>query len=358
MVILGKKCEKRSLTGFTFLELIIALVIISVMLISSSVFVNNVISSKRYMDTMGEIEDIATAMVGDPYEVQTGHQASFGYWEVHRSLPSGLHRDDATDDPATHPFNSLYELLFEPKFIDTSNPTDLIRDEWGRGFHYELIQIGASLFIYRIIESFGSDGANGGSGSAKDIEYIIDTTLYNSNSICIAAKDANGTILRGLNVGESVYFHHIDSIQLVGFGDMPQPNFTWSGRLGPSGANVNYTDGYLTVTSVPAGYYTLTVTPVEGTPEIFTPDNRGTFSYQDSLAGFYDPTPDQHFGGVGANADDLNDNRQTCLKKLIVVYPRGSSIIQHFEVRFPGDISEDEIASYNMLTTSGNLVVW
>ena len=348
------KGQKRA--GFTLLELIVALVVISVMLISSSMLVNNMISAKKYVDTMGEIEQIAAAMVGDPYEVQTGHQSSFGYWEVHRAFPSGWHRPLLGDDPTTHPFQALYELICEPKAVDSSGPTDLIRDEWGFPYHWEIISLGGP-FVYRIIESYGWGSVNGGGGASQDIEYIIDTTLYNTNQVRITMKDANGTLLRGLNIGESIYYHHIDSIQMVGFGDLPQPNFNWSGRLGP-GPNTSYTDGYFTVTNVPAGYYILTATPVEGTPLPALPDNRGTFSYQNTLAGFYDPTPDQHRGGGGASADDLNDNNQTCIRKVIVVYPRGSNVSQHFEVRFPGDLSEDEIASYDMLTTSGNLVVW
>ncbi|MFH1383692.1 MAG: prepilin-type N-terminal cleavage/methylation domain-containing protein [Candidatus Omnitrophota bacterium] len=338
-IIVGKKClfKDRSLTGFSLLELLIGFVIMTVVLLAGASLSHDLIDANRYKKTMTEMEKVAHAMVGEPEEVQTGHQAGFGYFGLHHGWPAGDDRDGVA--------LVMYELTAEPKGITEAGIHDFLMDEWGKEYRFRWNEFGSDY--ERKIESYGSDGyysipptgslTDGGGADRfeQNITYLMDTSTYayTRNKIAIFIKDANGTLLRLNHAAETAYyFHQIYRVDITTFGSNAHYYFVSNAgggaAGGPAGTDITYDSGAVRVINLPAGFYLVSVVPTpKGSAQ------QGEFCHQDDLAGL----------------DDLAGNGETYIQKVITVYPRGLNVTQCFEVRLPGVLSPDETGSYDVI---------
>ena len=297
--------------GFTLLELAIGLIVLSIILITSNTLMNNLINAQKYEETINEVTKIGRAISGDPDIMQTGHQAGFGYIELHRNWPIGF--------PATA-LSLLYEFIHDPMSVRQIGGTvawhDLLQDEWGNGYT-------GAMGAFFTITSTGEDGAVGG---GDDIQYQLSGQMHFANQVRIFNTDAQGTILRGThNTAIPDGCHSIFIVDLRGYGaanaqSLWAANGTSTG-FGGLGA-MTYDNGFFETTSVMTGFYQVSVSVSQGTGGA-----GGMFEHSDNL--------------TGANAG--NANLEDTIRKMIVVYPRGNAVDQYFEVRFPGVMEPDEI---------------
>lgn len=300
----------RQKNGFSLLELAIALFVISVILLAASNLVSNLLGAEKHRRTVREMKKIAYALVGNSHELQPGHRATFGYFEMHNAFPGGAF-------PDTDAVGYLQELIQEPY---GTNLHDLIRDDWGNFYQFGYVVADQEY----VLRSLGRDGATGGTGLDADIDFEFDNDVFNDNRIRIMVKDAAGTLLRGCyNSGgtEPAYYHHIGIVQMAGYGDV-QPTFDWA--AGTAGGELEYANGYFyndATDPIKAGFYQIAVSPIEG---------GGVSSLSD---------------GVYRLDDDLTAG-EDAIRKMVVVNPRGDSVVQHFEVRFPGVLDySDEVGT-------------
>jgi len=183
-----KKKSIHSSSGFSLIELALAMLIISVILISSAAFVDNMMRAQRYRDSLVEMQKLGDTVYGKPYFLQTGHQASFGYWGVNRDYPK----------PAANSLGYLYAFIQEPKGTAALTFHDLTQDEFGYAYTW-----GYSGGVYTITSS-GPDGPTGGAGD--DVTYEVNDSMYRYNNVRIYITDARGTPLRSSHFGENFFF--------------------------------------------------------------------------------------------------------------------------------------------------------
>jgi len=306
--------------GFSLLELALGLMVLSIMLISSSSLMDNLVTAERFEKTVAEIQQLGHLTVGDPNVMQTGHQADFGYFEAHRGWPATV--------------SQLYEFVFEPMSVrQILGPGgvmwhELLQDEWGGGYFIAV----PAPFTFQI----RAPGEDGNPMTGDDIPYSIPQSQYQGNIVRILITDAAGTALRTRTAALPGGFHQIYEVQLRGYGS---PGAYSSKRGSNAGISVapmapmTYNAGYFQVTSVQAGPYMITVNPTPGpAPPAFTPGlNEGNYNLTDNLC--------------GSNAG--NANQEAAIRKMIMVSPRGFAVQQYFIVKMPGMIQEDEVGDYD-----------
>lgn len=310
----NKTYQQKNIRGFSLLELAIGLFVLSIIMLASASFGNNLVAAQRFEKTVAELQRIGRVVTGDPNMMQTGHQAEFGYFEMHRSWPSNI--------------SNLYEFIFEPMSVrqiaNTALWHELLQDEWGT--YYQVASVAGFNFEIRSAgegQTFGTVAAPG-----DDIVYNISRTMYEGNIVRILVTDAKGTALRGTHAIGADGFHHLNRVQLRGYGSPSVSSEKIGANVGTSTASIGdmtYGDGYFEVPSVRAGNYLITVNPSLGGG-----GNAGNFALTDDLC--------------GSNAG--NANQETAIKKMITVYPRGAAIRQYFVVRLPGFLKDDEVGSY------------
>ncbi len=293
--------------GFTLIELGLALLIISIILGASSSFINNLVVSRKYNDTLKELKVITDMMVGDTSLIQSGHAAGFGYYEDQRSFPPN------------GSVSWISQYFTKPMMVN-SNVSEHEIDEWGVPYNV------SNAFGTCTVKSYGEDKAGGG---GDDVEFVYNTFRYNNNVIRIYISDAKGSVLRGRMNGDVSYYHTIRLVWVQGYGGGGDDiTYIIAGSAGVSSGDMpamTYRDGYWEVSGIKAGYYTVGVSPAIGDGN---PDG-GIYNHMDNLTWYIS----------GTNAEDA-------IQKVIVVYPRGNSVVQKYIVRLPGVIDKKEVGVY------------
>lgn len=301
--------SKGDKTGFTLVELAIALVIISVIMVISTNIMDDMKYADRFRKTMNEIERLSVALGGNPKMVQTGHQAEFGFYEVHVGFPDNLFE--------------LYELMYEPVSVNLNSVGlhDFMFDEWGNEYDYEK-QGGLMM---------GGGMANGhissDAGGTDNIRYEWDYDKYSENKVRLCIKDAKGTVLRGSDDGSDFAFH-VARLQLTligGAGAGGVINYSYSAP-GNAGVDVQYDSGFFELENIRPGYYLAAISftpgsPIDANGDHIDDPNTGWYE-NTNLSGYYES------GGV--------NNGEQSLRKVLVVYPRGSTVWQNYEIRAAG----------------------
>jgi prepilin-type N-terminal cleavage/methylation domain-containing protein len=319
-----KKCSgaQSNKKGFTLLELLLGIVILSIIVVTANSFMANLVNAQKFEKSIDEMEILGALVAGDPDIMQTGHQAGFGYFEVHRNWPAGA---------ANVSLSLLTELMHEPiSSRDMGGAgirlwNDLLMDEWGQYY------LGISTLMPPpaafTIRSWGENRANN-NGLVDDINFQLPTALYRTNTIRVFVKDAQGTALRGtMNSTNDNGTHHIRLFAIEGYGRSgAQP--AGASKVGSSAASstgdmgaLTYSDGYFQVVSVLTGFYQITLSPSIGGAGV----NNGLYQLGDNLCGY------------------TATNGETAIRKLIAVYPRGNAVSQFSEVRFPGVLDTNEV---------------
>ncbi len=319
-----KARDGHSLTGFSLLELVLALFIMSIVLVTSMSLTDNLITAQRHAASVTEIERLAHLLVGNPNETQTGHQAGFGYFGVYGDVLLGAAS-----------LSELMELDMGPMTLVGGAPqsVDYELDEWGVSYTGAVNGVGMPFY------NIESDGPDRTDGTADDIIYRIVRTSYgnwagtNGNTVRIYIQDAAGNALRSNGGDVGTLRYPILGIRLEGYrgnefsewyaGGVPASN-----RM----SAMTYTDGYFEVSNVRAGFYRIAVRAVDGVGGVQTDHN-----HQDDLLGF----------DLATSVANGGDNDEVVIRKVIIVYPRGRSIpngvIQTFIVRLPGVLDQTEV---------------
>jgi prepilin-type N-terminal cleavage/methylation domain-containing protein len=285
--------------GFTLLEIILVLVILSVIALTGVRMFDSYDNSSRFQGTLDRMTVIRDKIVGDERIVQSSRRVDFGYFGKHAAFP-----------PANPPVNEGLDAL--SSVWKSCDPYLRSHDAWGRRFDYDG-PAGAAGAI--TIETPGANGSYDGadSGFDTDISMQIDSAHYTSNDIYIYCKDVNGTLLRGIvNGSATTYDYHIRQVSFIANGGTTY-NYTST-----AGGTLDYSaNGYWYKTGViKAGQCKIIVYPADGDGAA----NCNTNRLPELLA-------------EGLIAVEIHE----------VVYPKGGFANNNdnvFIVRFPGAVGE------------------
>lgn len=249
--------------AFSLIELALVIVVLAILFTLGALFLNDTIDTHRYRATVKEMNEIKKALIGDETIVSAYERTDFGYV----GQTGGF--------PATGSFNLLNtEFATNPNFN---------QDAWGNAYQYT----NAATVV---VESYGADGANGGTGLNADIALRLTRDLYINNSAYVSVHDSKGSILRGDDSGDADY--HITQVRLVSL------------ESGPTLTQATPTDGSLfIVTGVPIGRFSVEVT-VQNTNDYRNILNNGNATFDQNIA----------------------------------IYPKGPNRMQVITVRLPGSL--------------------
>jgi general secretion pathway protein G len=166
---LNKKYLKLR-NGFTLLEIIVVIGIISLMVGILIPMVYRVWESSEVDKTKERISDLKKAMTGDPKLIQNGVRTHFGYVGDIGQLPSSLGNLITNDDGVAN-WNGPYL----PSGFD---PNDYATDAWGKPIYYTSPSIPGELMELR---SYGPDRS---SGNSDDIVVkIYSNEVFPTNNV-------------------------------------------------------------------------------------------------------------------------------------------------------------------------------
>jgi general secretion pathway protein G len=165
--------KAKSRNGFTLLEVIIVIGIISLMVGILVPMVYRVWESSEVDTTKERISDLKIAMAGDPNLIQNGVRTHFGYVGDIGQLPMTESLQDLVKQPTwvTNNWNGPYL----PRGFD---PNDYATDAWGTLIHYTPSGVPGELMELR---SYGPDRS---SGTADDIVVkIYSNEVFPTNNV-------------------------------------------------------------------------------------------------------------------------------------------------------------------------------
>jgi prepilin-type N-terminal cleavage/methylation domain-containing protein len=285
--------------GFTLLEIILVLVILSVIAVTGVRMFDSYDSSSRFQGTLDRMTVIRDKIIGDERIVQSGRKVDFGYFGKHAGFPPD-------SPPVAEGLDALVSVW------KSCDPYVRSHDAWGRRLDYDG-PAGAGGAI--TIQSPGVNGTYDGAdtGFDTDISMKIDMAHYTSNDIYIYCKDVKGTLLRGIvNGSATTYDYHIRQVTFIDNGG------TTYSYTSTAGGTLDYSaNGYWYKTGViNAGQCTITVFPADG--------DGGTHCNTDRLPELL---------AEGLIAVEVHE----------VVYPKGGFVNNNdnvFIVRFPGAVGD------------------
>jgi len=176
--------RRSNINGFSLMELGLVILIISILFTLGALFMNESVDNHRYRATVREMEEIKKALIGDETILSGYERTDFGYVGLTRSFPGGLGALSG-------------EFATNPGFSD---------DAWHNPYQYS----NAGTVV---IESWGADGGNGGTGLNSDVALRFTRNVYTNNTVYVTVHDIKGNILRG-NTGPGDNFYHIQAVQL------------------------------------------------------------------------------------------------------------------------------------------------
>ena len=212
--ILFKYTKRRCLqTGFTFIEMVLVIVILSIIGILGMRHTGYAKDANRYKETLNKIIVIKRAIVGDERLNNLGVQADMGYFETNYDFPpdDGSGHPDGTANRI--PTDSLAAYL--PPLPTTANYNPYTVDAWGNSLEYStnvnvIAKYGYtdgfvddSNIAYRYVEikCLGKDGVATTATTPNifntDFHILIREDLYDENLMIMNTMDKNGVILRG-----------------------------------------------------------------------------------------------------------------------------------------------------------------
>ena len=167
----------RSESGFTLMELMMVITIVSVLTVASLTPISNTIDQSRFDETVSRIKVIRDAMLGDPTIKDGGLRSSFGFLGDLGSIPSAVQGIAAlSTNPGLPAWTLDTTVRFGrgwngPYITSAQAGTNFTLDGWGRALIYSPTATPPS------ITSYGADGVAGGTGFNTDIVVQLPTNL-------------------------------------------------------------------------------------------------------------------------------------------------------------------------------------
>jgi len=215
--------SKTAISGFTLMELVLAIIVISILFTLGALFMNDSIDNHRYRGTLKEMKELTKALIGDENLVKGNERVDFGY----------------VGNTGAFPTNGQGLGVLATEFTVNA---EYANDAWDQPYQYS---DGATV----VLESYAADLANGGAGLGSDIVVRFTSNVYESNDVFVTVYDVRGNILRGNDAGDNAY--HIASVRLNRISGLGV-------ALAPDNAPTN--GSLFTFTGVPMGRYNVVVT--------------------------------------------------------------------------------------------------
>ena len=164
--------------GFTLIELIMIIILLGILSATAVVLVGNVLEQQKFDETLKEMDELKSAIAGNPDLIESGVRSSFGYIGDMGALPANL--NGLVTNPAACSWITDTSLgggtnlgtgagwrgpYIEDKQDDSGNYLALL-DGWGNAYQYSS---GTGE-----ITSYGPNGASGG---GDDIVVSAGTTI-------------------------------------------------------------------------------------------------------------------------------------------------------------------------------------
>lgn len=168
---------RRRKKGFTLIEILASLAILSVLTVIALSAVDGVIDDARFTQTVREMEQIRNALIGETQRLETGLRKNYGYLgdvgglpttsqglAVLSSMPAGM---------SSWAIQNSYGIGmgWRGPYLANTFDQNFYVDAWGNAYTYTNTGSGAT------ITSLGADGAAGGSGFDQDITLNIPTAV-------------------------------------------------------------------------------------------------------------------------------------------------------------------------------------
>jgi len=158
----------RNKSGFTLIEVIVVMAIISIMTGIMVPLLYRVWESNDEDLTRNRMLDLKTAMIGDSRLFQNGIRTHFGYAGDMGSLPPQGTLEDLRDDPGSV---SNWKGPYLPSGFDSAN---FNKDAWGRDINYSVTATDGDGRKYEA--TLSSNGVDGVAGNSDDIVIPIIAT--------------------------------------------------------------------------------------------------------------------------------------------------------------------------------------
>jgi prepilin-type N-terminal cleavage/methylation domain-containing protein len=316
-------------SGFTLIELVLVITIISIVVAVGSRYTRYAVDAKKFKATIEKLTTIKRALVGDERLVVLGNRADMGYFENNYSFPAPENVDEV-------PTTALRPYLPPVPELDTLSQCESYkRDAWDQLIDYQVSVNRAALdgavsYDYVQIIAYGANGPGPGTTVFdEDIEILIRRDLFTENFFIANIMDNNGVILRGCpnrvfgSIDGSPGRHQIFRMRLENAAGTVQYGTDQAGA-----SRIYYYQGIFSsrddsgnVAShpIPAGFYRMHVWPTDGTGN----------------SGNWPP-------GVRDHRDDLS-GANVDIALPIVIYPKDPLSVNAIEFRLPGEVDTGEL---------------
>jgi prepilin-type N-terminal cleavage/methylation domain-containing protein len=126
---------ERSRSGFTLVELIIVIVVLSIIAAVGIPQIGGMIQVSKTNATKSELVELKTAIIGNPQAVSGGVQVNRGFEGDVGFAPSRL-EDLVTKPDSIADWNRITRLGWNGPYIDSTNG-DYLVDSWGAAYLYD-----------------------------------------------------------------------------------------------------------------------------------------------------------------------------------------------------------------------------
>ena len=185
------KTTLNNVSGFTLIELIVAIVVIGIIAGVAMQSMTSAVKDARTIETEREMEMLAAAIVGDPDLRNAGARADFGYIGDVGAFPPNLQA--LSQNPAG--YATWAGPYIKPGF---SEDTDgFSKDAWGKAYSYAggimITSTGGGSTLTKKIADAGSDYLNNHfNGTIRDANDSGPGTIF-TDSVDIKVSIPNGT---------------------------------------------------------------------------------------------------------------------------------------------------------------------
>ena len=174
MEVLGKQWEKRSLTGFTLIELIAVIVLIGILMVFLVPKAKNIYENTYVSLTKSEMAEIVRAIIGD---ADTAHQGFITHMKRPPKDAVGYGITELYSDVDSFGFNHVTQTGWDGPYVadmnndgtvDADEATSILNDAWDNAYDYSLNTGTRTITIT----------SNGPDGTASTADDIIVTFTY------------------------------------------------------------------------------------------------------------------------------------------------------------------------------------